>query len=377
MNLHILHPEKVAGRAITMFENALPNENIYLFINHNWESYDDAKATAHRYDDKIVYLDSDGIPEKDMDFSSIDRVFIHYLDLPKIRFIKKYGLESRKICWICWGGDLTNNILQYLGYKMYSRFPGPITERIKYKMGIHRFYRKSDELKEILDFIENHLNVMATAFSSEFQLAKKWLPKEMANVSLMEFFYYPIDDVLPLNIRDRWSKNKHVFLGHSASFTGNHKEAFKRLGRIDIKSRKIIVPINYNGTTWNKNHIKSLGKKYCGNQCSFLESFMPLSEYNELMLQADRFIFNNWRQEAWGNIQIALYMGAKVFLSKNSLLSKHLKELGLHFEYTENLNQTTFDEDLTIQQKEENRRIIISMYSMQRSSRVCKALCEM
>lgn len=375
MNLHILHPEKVSGRTIAMFENAIPDENMYLFVNHNWENYHDSKTMAHQYEDKIVYLDDNGIPEKDIDFSEVNRIFIHYLDIPKIRFIKRSGLESKKICWICWGGDLTNLILHHLGYNMYSRYPGPIIERIKYRLGIRRFYKKSPQLQETLDFIAKHISVMATAFPAEYKLAKKWLKKEMSQVAYAEFFYYPIELILPQSCLNIWCNRKYLFVGHSASFTGNHKYSFKKLRNINLNDRQIIVPINYNGTTWNKKHIKSMGQKYCKNKCIFLESFIPLPEYNNLMLKADRFIFNNWRQEAWGNIQIAIYIGAKIFMSKKSILATHMKELGLHFEYISNLDQDTFDKDLTDSQKLENRRIVSQTYSAAQNKKLCQKLC--
>lgn len=165
-----------------------------------------------------------------------------------------------------------------------------------------------------------------------------------------------------------------MFVGHSASLTGNHKYSFKKLSKINIGNREIIVPINYNNNEIYGPYIESVGRKYCGDKCVFIKDFMPLNEYNNLMLQADRFIFNNWRQEAWGNIQIALYMGAKIFVARRSPVAKLMKDIGLHFEYTENLNQRTFDRDLTQHQKEENRRIITESFCMERSNQLCRKL---
>lgn len=376
MNLHLLTPEKVSGRAVNLFEKAYPNKNLFLFVNHNWGDYNDSKARTEAYTDKIIYCDVDGTLEKDIDFNQIDRIFIHYLDIPKIRFIKKHDLENKKICWICWGGDLTNLILEQLGYKMYYRYPAPLLYRLKYKFLWKYMQHPTEQCLETMDFIGKHVRYFATAFHSEFDLAKKWLPRQMSDVIHVPFFYYPIEDVLSPDLRDKWSDNKFVFVGHSASFTGNHDYSFKKIGAVNLGQRTAIVPINYMGTPWNKEHIKNLGIRHCKGRCKFLESFIPLDEYNKLMLQCDRFIFSNWRQEGWGNIQLALYMGAKVFLSKKSLLAKHLKDLGIFFEYVENLNQHTFDEDLTRQQKEENRKIISNTYSLENSTQLCAALSD-
>lgn len=211
---------------------------------------------------------------------------------------------------------------------------------------------------------------------SDYEIVKKWFPKEFADVSHKEFFYLSLEKILPKDILGRWSEGHYAFVGHSASPTGNHHVSLQKLGRIDLHERKLILPISYNCQKVNGPRIKAQALKYCGDSCIFLEDYLPLQEYNKLILQADRFVFCNYRQEALGNIYVALYLGAKVFVSKRYNPRKDFDRLGLIYGITEKINQHNFDEDLTLSQKEHNRRILMDLRGKERQLTLIQAICQ-
>ena len=74
------------------------------------------------------------------------------------------------------------------------------------------------------------------------------------------------------------------------------------------------------------NYISKVGEQYFGRKFNAIRDFMPLEEYNKFLLSADVFIYGNWRQEAVGNILIALFIGGKVFLDeKNPLYNPQIQ----------------------------------------------------
>ena len=73
--------------------------------------------------------------------------------------------------------------------------------------------------------------------------------------------------------------------------------------------------MSYSGKKGYVDHVLQSGRLLLGENFSPLLDFMPLDEYNRLQSDVSVALFGNWRQEAIGNIIVALYLGAKVFLS--------------------------------------------------------------
>ena len=81
------------------------------------------------------------------------------------------------------------------------------------------------------------------------------------------------------------------------------------------------------------------------------------------MLSSEICIFSNWRQEAAGNIRIALYLGAKVFMSEKSPFFHFLQEIGVNVFSLENMSQEDLDIPLDDESKKRNRDIIFNLYN--------------
>ena len=82
----------------------------------------------------------------------------------------------------------------------------------------------------------------------------------------------------------------------------------------------------------------------------------------------------NWRQEAIGNIIVALYLGAKVFLSHVNPVYEWAQSHGLTVYELEKLSQKELDTPLDRETKLKNRQILLSLYTKERMYRLIKDL---
>ena len=97
-----------------------------------------------------------------------------------------------------------------------------------------------------------------------------------------------------------------------------------------------------------------------------VKNFLLLDDYNQLLLSANIFIYGNWRQEAVGNILIALYLGGKVFLDKRNPLLNFYKSLGLTLFDIEELSDEHLNSKLSSETINDNRKILKQFYSKER-----------
>jgi hypothetical protein len=146
-----------------------------------------------------------------------------------------------------------------------------------------------------------------------FQL-KKFFP-EFSHLKQKRFFYYPIDDILG-NLYFDGFLGCNIIVGNSASYTNNHRYVFEKLHNCDLGSRKVIVPLSYG---FGKELVIKAGEIIKDHFYPILD-FLPLDEYNYLLTSASTFIYGHFRQEAFGNILVAFYLGGVVFLDKRNPL---------------------------------------------------------
>ena len=146
------------------------------------------------------------------------------------------------------------------------------------------------------------------------------------------------------------------------------------LSKLDIGSRRVIVPLSYSGKKGYVDHVLQSGRLLLGENFSPLLDFMPLDEYNRLQSDVSVALFGNWRQEAIGNIIVALYLEAKVFLSHVNPVYEWAQSHGLTVYELEKLSQKELDTPLDRETKLKNRQILLSLYTKERMYRLIKDL---
>ena len=368
MRLHIVTNEKIINRCIDNFEVVHPGQNKWIVLqsDSSRDYVDNRKEVFKCQYDSALFWEIVG------DVEYYDKIIIHFLTKDSARFVCK--IDHPNIYWIEWGFDLYNILLQYKGYQLYSdvrlqkRYSNhkklgilyPIYQQLSLLRLQHLYYRAA---KKIRFFIPDSMY-------DEYPLLLEYYPK-LKHLQYKEFFYYPLDEVLGTDYEHKDLLGYNIIIGNSASLSGNHYEVIDLLSKINIGSRKIVVPLSY-GLKRYGDDVELYGKKHFGSQFRAIRDFMPLKEYNKVLRSANFFIYNNYRQEAVGNILVALYLGGKVFINRKNPLLKFYKGLGIHIY---DLSALCLDEGfspLTQEKIDNNRRILMSHYSKERQLELIK-----
>lgn len=367
--LHLVDDEKIINRVRNLLEEALPDRNLFLcFLNTEGE------VQLVKPAENVFFVRNNQLPEE-VDLSSVRKVVIHYLNYPKVLFYNTYIQRKLPTYWLVWGADMYNDLLYSKGYKLHDE---PFFyHRAQWKSLIFnmlvRMRLKPDYRRLILDFIKQHVTHIL-AMKEEFELMCRYYPQEMQGKQQSKFFYYPIDDVLGKDLIHAKAEGNVILLGNSASFTNNHAYAMKFLAKAGIGDKCIKTPISYGGSPLWRSHIKRVGNRLFGKQYEPIERFMPLPDYNHLMATAEVCVYGNWRQEAVGNIVIALYLGAKVFISNKSILLESFRRQGVVLFELEKMTHESLLTPLSEEEKLMNRNLMIEMFNKERQRAIIQDL---
>ena len=358
MILHLFDDEKVVNRTIKSFELALGKKSIYLCFARGNLKYVKEHERLFIYSDKLI---------PNLRKFDISCIIIHYLSQEKINFVRKYFPLNIKIYWMMWGADFYNELLYSAGYPMYYRFPilgwKPLIKRILHFVGID--YNRKHRL-DTLHFIENNIDVCVTT-PIEYKLCKKYYENIFSKLDYVDsFFYYPIDEILSDNLLNSSVEGDIILVGNSPSITNNHIYAFKYLKKLNLNDKRIITPLSYGGMQSYKKYVINKGRKFFGDRYEALLDFLPLDDYNELLLHASVCVFPSWRQEGNGNIIIALYLGAKVFISYHSPLYIYYRNMGIKLFELEEITNEELRNPLSIEDQVKNREILINNFSLEK-----------
>ena len=161
-----------------------------------------------------------------------------------------------------------------------------------------------------------------------------------------------------------------IIVGNSASFNGNHEEVFQHLASMPLCGRKIKVPLSY-GKASVVEYVKEKGQELLGDCFIPVLNYMSLEEYNRFLCSSRTYIYGNYRQEAFGNIVVALFLGGAVFLHPSNVLLKEFKSMGCICFSTEELTEK-IHYYLTDEERKNNREILLRHYDSHRLLEIIK-----
>lgn len=364
MILHLVNDEKIINRTIDIFQDVFPNNNLFVvFTRHEFKLVRNA-------DNIISYTKFSHLHKK----TAFSKVIIHSLNSRKINFVKNHIPTTVPVYWIIWGNDLYNKLLAPNGFEisdMESRY-----FKKHQKTSLANWY---DRLKDNISakrrelFIEKHINYIVTDTTEvDYDMLTDFFPK-FKQIPWKDFFYYPIDVILGKELMGQWTNGQNIQIGNSGSVSNNHEYAMRFIRNLDLANRNIYVPMSYSGFAEYLNAVKETGKQLFGDKFIPMEDFLPLQEYNKLMLSFGVVLYGNWRQEAIGNILISLYFGAKVFLPKRNPVSLWAKKHNLIVFELETINQNEIDSPLTDEDRIHNREILMKLYNSDRMKALIKS----
>jgi hypothetical protein len=361
MILHLVHDEKIINRTIDIFEEASPDDNLFVVFTRKKRT-----RFVERRDCVVLYSE---FRRNDYSFSA---VIIHYLNRRKIHFLHEHELVNVPLYWIIWGGDLYNKLLARKGFLLYP--PTAVSGSVRFhvisalKGLLHPFIElfRCNSINYTISFIEKYVDYIVTdTTENDFDYLIRYYP-QFKQKKWKDFFYYTIDALLSKELMNDSCKGDAILVVNSASKTNNHIYAFSHLKTLNVRNRKIIVPLNYSVKKKYLKEVVGSGKEMFDENFSPLLSFLPIAEYNNLLAGVSVAIFANWRQEAIGNILVLLFLGAKVFLSRNNPVFEWATFHGLVVFELENINQKEIDTLLCPESALLNRKILSALYNKQR-----------
>lgn len=367
MIIHLVSDEKVVHRTIQMFEKYNPGKNVFVCFSSR-ENY----KHIQKEDSVIKY---DGLEVNKIDFSIVTMVIIHYLNNEKIHFIYKHKLQKKSIFWIVWGSDLFNFLYKRNRFELYSKENSFPKLKLHYKGNVvYNLFKKHKTFALFMSkyatkvyscytdyyrshFFENYLNYVN---GSELLLSYIQNGKDLQSfMGFLKFCYYPIEETLR-DLTGKWCSGNNIMIGNSAQASNNHEYILKFLNGVDTSKHTITVPLSYGG---DEEYVEIVSRKFLMlPNAKVLHDFMPLGDYNALLLSSSTCIYGHFRGEAWGNILISLYLGCKVYLSQRSPLFKTCCDMNFKVFELENISKT-FEIELTQEEKLQNRNIALENYS--------------
>jgi len=323
--IHICPDEKFINAAMLQFNEVNKQENFFIIVNDN---------------DKLTYVDSKNCL---MLRPAALYLFIlkNFFSLRKktiiLHSVKKFSKIATmllppgcKVVWIGFGFD-------YYGYIKYSKF---------------NFFKKITEflfLKKI-DFF-------SPVLINEYDLIRNSVPYFKPqildwNYDVVTFYW---DTILPI-------MEYKILIGNSATITNNHIEILTILEKLNLKC-EIVVPLSY-GSVDYKNEILSILESIDLETRPLLD-YMDINDYYNEICSCSHVIMNHSRQQAYGNIMIALFAGCKIFLRRENPLYEYLKTSGFYIYTIDDIEQEITSK-LIINEKEHNQKLAKYLYSKTR-----------
>lgn len=157
-----------------------------------------------------------------------------------------------------------------------------------------------------------------------------------------------------------------ILLGNSGSPNNNHVDILHLLKGRGIKNTPIICPVNYGKDQTYIKAVCQIGRDLYSEMFQPITEFLPKTDYLNLIKECSTVIIGTMRQQAMGNIAIAIYMGCKIFFYKQSVLYNHFKSNGyIVFSIEDDLT----NESITTRLTEEEIKYNIQLYNKLSSER--------
>lgn len=358
MILHIVIDDKFIDTGYRTFEEVNPDNNKFVLIskpnklnyikNIPIEFIHPKKALSNKFLNSLkVY----------------DFVVLHWLDDMKMQLVLK-APKDVKFLWIGWGGDyykyIKKDLLLPLTRKSiennYNK--GNMLSELKvFKNNIKKYINRNK--RKDIGKIVNRINYFAPVLEEDYHL----LSKDIDNFrpKYIDWNYGSIEDLIP-NKENNFINGNNILIGNSGYCENNHIDAFELLNSIELNGRKVICPLSYGDKTYTSIVINK-GNELFGDNLIALLSFLPLQEYISIIKSCSIVIMNHLRQQALGNINIMMFIGAKVFLNKeNPIYSFYLKH-GAVIYNTDELNNDIISYPLNKTEINKNREILFKLWN--------------
>lgn len=169
-----------------------------------------------------------------------------------------------------------------------------------------------------------------------------------------------------------------ILIGNSSTVSNRHIPIMEALSNFKNENIKIFVPLSYGDRSYAKQVIE-IGDRLFGSKFIALTKYMNKCDYLKFLREIDIGIFGIRRQQAMGNIGALLYMGKKVYLSRNSVLDHYYTKIcNCNIEKTEKIDNMSFAElvEFDEDKKSNNKNMMEDLFRVGPRVRAWRAIFE-
>lgn len=354
---HLMVDEKFITSAIRLFEIEFPGQNDYFIFSPSPWKYINEEMSLNIFKKKRRDILKFALKE----LKNFDLVIMHGLHNTFLLIL----LLARKtnFVWLGWGFDYyqRGGKLDSMSIGLYQNITMDYLIKEKKTISNLPIYYKLLNNDLILKFLLKKINVFAPVLPNEFELIKK--KYSLSKLKYLKWNYGSIDIDYLKAINDIDISSNNILLGNSSTPTNNHIECLYLLKKINI-NRKVYTPLSY-GDKKYAYYIEKIGKDLLNSNFISLKEFIPLNEYLSILSSCRNVIQNHIRQQAVGNIIIMIYLGANIFLNKESINYHFFKKAGFYIYSIDELqeNPQLLDSKLNNTEVAKNRNLINKYWS--------------
>lgn len=241
------------------------------------------------------------------------------------------------ILWIAWGGDYYWLIDSQKDFDLFlpRTFKYTYQNNVPYSFRFLLKYLKRFRYRNKLKALQQ-IDYFSPIFKEEFDLIQQNFPSFTAK--FFEWNYGYIDDKVIAKFATYYCTDQKVMLGNSATPTNNHLDLFDLLQEV-LKNRSVILPLSYGNKDY-KEEVKESAKQMLSSELQILEDFQSTDDFFKTLMTCGNLILGSMRQQGVGTLISALYLGAKVFVFKNSINYAYFKNQGFNIFSIEELLQS-------------------------------------
>ncbi len=294
--------------------------------------------------------------------SGADFLFHHFLDNIKAEIIVR--MQQPVIhCWCFYGAEIYQQTPLFRD-RLYGKatvqklkfFP-EIRFRYELRALYYRFVKRERTPLQSLQLALPRIDYILWYIRTEINFIQQTIQLP----PFLFFQYFQLDDVLPPHETWVYKTHKKILIGNSATIENNHFDVLAALRKVQLNDYEITLPLTYGQFSRYKKAVKREFTEVLGTKVTFVEKHIPLEKYYDELKKHRTAIFLHHRQQGLGNIFYLLYIGAKVYLSNQSIIYTWLRENDIQVFSFEDEFITDFnnqDIGLTDEQALKNRELL-------------------
>lgn len=306
--------------------------------------------------DKVQLVENEDM-KKCLKEGQYDVVFFYSLIGKQYKYFR-WIPKDKIIIWWGWGYELYANVdgaTPFIPIRLYKKHTEELLIKMRgEKRGIKQFL-KYHILRHYRDYerrkVLKRIDYFQPVIPMEYQLMKR-----VKGFKAKEFYYPRYFTELEVQSDLQKDKIGNILIGNSQAPTNNHLDVWNSVKQFIPSGRKVIFPFNYGA----KEYADAISKEI-NSECHdlmFLRNFMPSDEYFRLMDSCSYAVFGVLRQQAMGNIEYCLSHGIKIFLYRDSIVYRFLKQNGYAVYAIEDIDEYSFSTPMTNLEIEQNANAI-------------------